>query len=506
MNHQSMLMDLPSLDEIKQELARRRLIDMIGYTKQDYLVGHFHQQLADRLDIFLERVVRKESPRLIVEAPPRHGKSEEVSRRFPAYALGKYPDLAIIATSYGADLASSINRDVQRIIDSPEYHAVFPDTMLWGSNVRTVADGSYLRNSDIFEVVNHAGIYKSSGVGGGIVGRGMDIGIIDDPIKDAEEAYSQTVRDKIWDWYTSTFYTRLMPGGGIMIIMTRWHEDDLVGRILEQAKLEGEHWDIVRFPAIAEEDEYYNGQLVRRIGEALHPERYSLEHLERIRKAVGERVWNALYQQRPSVREGEIFKAKNWQYLTPIKPLNMLSEQERKEYFTGLGITRVIQRWDTAIGGKRQNDFNACTTLGIAPSRYYVIEVFQDRMQYPELKRMMQLKYDQWKPYRVAVEGGGSASGVATVQDLKKTVRIPIVDVPTVSDKVFRGQMVSPHQEAGLVYLFTGEPWVARFVENATAFPNVKHDDDMDSFIGAMEDALGGAKGLIITPQMLARL
>jgi predicted phage terminase large subunit-like protein len=488
--------------ELLDEKARR---SMEAFTRaavaRGYLMGWVHQEICKELDQFLADVVALKSPRLILEAPPRHGKTELASRLFPAYGLGRYPDLSFIATSYGGDLASSINRDIQRIMDADAYRAIFPGSRLNGENIRTVADGSWLRNSDIFEIVDRAGVYKSSGVGGGITGRGMHVGIIDDPIKDAEEAYSQTVRDKIWEWYTSTFYTRLMPGGGILIILTRWHEDDLVGRILEQAKNNGEQWRVVRYPALAEENELH-----RKIGEPLHPQRYSLEHLERIRRAVGERVWNSLYQQRPSVREGSIFKSKNWQYVAPPKPLTQMTHAERKSYFSALGIRKVIQRWDTAIGAKKQNDLNACTTLGIADSRYYVIDVFQERMEYPELKRRVQLKYDQWTPNAVIVEGGGSASGVATVQSLKAESRIPIRDVPTCTDKVLRAELVSPNQESGLVYLFTGEPWVAKFVESCTAFPNIKHDDDVDSFVGAMEEALGGSKGLNISSELLARL
>lgn len=508
----SAALELPrwlTADLVGAELARRSMEDFVPYMRGPaYLMNWFHRRVCAELDEFLEAVARRESPRLILEAPPRHGKSELASRLFPAHALGRYPDLSIIATSYGSELASQMNRDVQRVIDSDEYRRVFPGTTLWGKNIRSVADGSYLRNSDIFEVVGRRGVYKSSGVGGGVTGMGMHIGVCDDPTKDAEEAYSQTVRDKVWDWFTSTFYTRLMPGGGILVIMTRWHEDDLVGRILAQAKEQGEQWRVVRFPAIAEEDELGpDGAVLRREGEALHPERYSLDYLERVRRTVGERVWNSLYQQRPSAREGAYFKRENWKYVRHPRALEeMAASGELGSYLRGLGVRRVVQRWDTAIGGKKQNDLNACTTLAIADHRYYVLEVFQERMRYPELKRTVQQKHDQWKANKVVVEGGGSASGEATVDDLKRETRLPIVAVPTLKDKEYRADLVSPSQEAGLVYLPEGAPWVARFVENAANFPGVKNDDDVDSFIGAMEEALGGSRTLNITTEFLDRI
>ena len=500
-----------SSSDFTRALAKRRLIDFITYTKPDYLAGWFHHRLAKCLDKFLQDVIDKKSPRLIIMAPPRHGKTEEVSRRFPAFALGKYPDLTFIATSYASDLASSINRDVQRIIDAPEYHELFPGTTLFGKNIRTVADGSYLRNSDIFEIVNHKGVYKSAGVGSGVTGRGGEILLIDDPIKDAAEAHSDTVRRGIWEWYTSTLYTRCMPGGGILLIMTRWHGDDLAGRLLDNMKRGGEQWEVVKFPAIAEEDEFdEDGKLLRKEGEALHSERYTLEMLERIKSGtsdepgVGSKVWASLYQQRPSAAEGNIFKRENWGWFKPFKALGTMTVDERKNLFTTLGITNVIQSWDTALGGKKQNDYTACTTLGIAKNHYYVLEVWKDRLEFPEVRRVVQLLYDKWKPSKVYVEGGGSASGKATVQSMRRDSRVPLFESVRATDKVLRADTVSPTQEAKLILLPEGEIWVADFVESASNFPNVKNDDDVDSFIGAMEEAIGNSGPMQITDELLA--
>lgn len=193
----------------RRELTRRRFIDFIQYLSPAYQAGWVHRELAAALERFLDGVVNKRSPRLMVFMPPRHGKSEQVSRYFPAWAFGRYPDLSMIAASYAADLIGRMNRDVQRIIDSPMYGQIFEGIGLSGKNVRTSAHGSFLRNSDMFEIVGHKGIYRSAGVGGGITGMGADILNIDDPVKDFQEAQSPTIRQAVWDWYTSTAYTRL---------------------------------------------------------------------------------------------------------------------------------------------------------------------------------------------------------------------------------------------------------------------------------------------------------
>jgi predicted phage terminase large subunit-like protein len=489
------------------------------FTRKGYKAGFFHKKMGKVLEKFLEDVIAEKSPRLIIIAPPRHGKSEEASRCFPAFALGKYPDVDIIATSYASDLASSINRDIQRIIDSPEYHELFPDTTLWGTNIRTVADGSYLRNSDIFEIVDHKGVYKSAGVGAGVTGRGARIILVDDPVKDAAEAGSETIRQGIWDWFTSTLYTRLMPGGGIIIIMTRWHEDDLVGRILANMKIGGEHYDVFHFPAIAEHDEVdeETGELYRKTGEALHPERYPLKALERIKlgtsdkPGVGSKVWASLYQGHPAAAEGNLFKIDNWGWHKLLyKRYSDMTQRERRELHIQLEINTITQTWDTALGIKKQNDYSACVTLGIAKNRFYVLDVWKDRLQFPDVKRQVELQFDAWAIVnKVNVEGGGSASGKATVQAVQRDSRVPIFEVIHATDKVLRADTITPYHEGKMIYFLEGphgekEAWQSDFIEQCSNFPNAKHDDDVDAFIGAMEDATGGEGPIEISDELLA--
>jgi len=240
----------------------------------------------DKLQLFAEGKIKK----LMVFMPPQHGKSELVSRRLPAYLLGLKPTAKIIGCSYSADLASSFNRDVQRIIDSQEYKNIFPNTRLNSSNART--SGTFLRNADIFEVVGHKGFYKSCGIGGSLTGTPADIGIIDDPIKDAMEADSLTYRARAWEWFTNVFLTRLHNDSQILVTQTRWNEDDLSGRIL--SNMQG--WEVLSLPAINEHGRTDHDP--REVGQALWPERHSLERITEIRQS-NPRAFHALYQQDP---------------------------------------------------------------------------------------------------------------------------------------------------------------------------------------------------------------
>ncbi len=296
MNLSSSKKSLPNSKEVSKYLARLDFREFVQYTKPDYQFNWHHDLLIDYLQDFAEGKIKK----LMVFMPPQHGKSELTSRRLPAYLLGIKPKLKLIGCSYSASLAASFNRDVQRIIDSEEYHDIFPDTYLNSSNVRTAALGSYLRNADMFETVAHRGFYKSVGVGGSLTGTPADIGIIDDPVKDAMEAESQTYRARVWDWFTQVFLTRLHNESQIIITQTRWNLDDLSGRILK-AMNNDSSWTVLSLPAICEGS--VNDNDPRAIGQALWEEKHSLKRLNEI-KAANPRAFHALYQQDPKPFEG----------------------------------------------------------------------------------------------------------------------------------------------------------------------------------------------------------
>jgi len=273
---------LKALDpkEVKKELARRHLIDFIKYTKPDYFVNWHHRVICE----YYERWAFGDIDRLMLFMPPQNGKTEIVSRRGPAWIFGKNPDAKFISCSYGASLASSINRDVQRVIDSDAYREVFSETILSGKSVRTVTAGSsYLRNTEVFEIVDHTGRYYCAGRGGGISGHPMTHGNIDDILKGREEAESKSVLDKTWEWFNGDFYSRQGKNAKILITATRWNEEDLPGKLLKLAKEDSNapQWTVLNFPAIAEDPipEYDP----RKAGEPLWPDKYPLSHLLQVR-------------------------------------------------------------------------------------------------------------------------------------------------------------------------------------------------------------------------------
>jgi len=282
------LKNLPK-STLHEELARRKLKHFVTWTKQDYQVNWHHEVLMEKLDAF----ARGEVKNLMVFMPPQHGKSEITTRRFPAWILGKDPNKKIVICSYTATLSSKFNRDIQRIIDRKDYNGIFPDTTLIESAMMKKPDRSYFRNLEQFEIVNHEGFVLTVGVGGALTGLPADIGIIDDPFKNREEAASPTVREKVYSWYTDVFKTRLHNDSQQLFIMTRWHPQDLAGRILQE---EPEEWEVMSFEAIkTRENGHYDP---RKDGEVLWPERHSKERIEHIREK-NPVTFDSLYQQDP---------------------------------------------------------------------------------------------------------------------------------------------------------------------------------------------------------------
>lgn len=454
--------------DLLNQLARSSLTGFIWRTLPSYKMGWVHEEICNALDRFLAAVVDKKSPRLMLTLPPRHGKTEVASRRFPAYALGRYPDLSIIATSYSADLASRNNRDVQRIIDEPVYHAVFPNTQIWGRNVRTATTGAYIRNSDIFEIVGHKGVYRSSGVGGGITGMGADILIIDDPFKDRAEADSSTIRGNVWDWYTSTAYTRLSPGGGVIVINTRWNMDDLSGRLLEaQTSGEGDSWRVINFPAIAEFDELH-----RKAGEPLHPERYPLEQLLAIKQTIGSRDWEALYQQHPVPDGGAIFKDE-WLSSRWVR----LPDMQQK-----------IISWDMTFKDGTKNDYVVGQVWGRKDADYYLIDQLRGRWGFTEtLAKFKELYAKHQDASRILVED--KANGPAVIDTLKHEIA-KIIPIEPDGSKEARAHAVTAMFESGNVHIPADGiyPWVKEYVSELLQFPSGAHDDQVDATTQALRD------------------
>lgn len=287
----------------RAELARRNLLDFVMCVKPGYDPNWHHALLCHKLKDFADGKTR----RLMVFMPPQHGKSELVSRNLPAWILGRNPKTKIVLGSYSSTLASSFNRDCQRIIDSEAYREIFPKTFLSESNIVTIA-GNWLRNSEIFETVGHGGFLKTVGVGGSLTGTPADIAIIDDPVKDSIEAQSPVTQQRIWEWYNDVLFTRTHNKSGILITQTRWDVNDLSGKLLKAMEDgTGERWEVLCLPAINETGPTDIDP--REVGEALWPERHSAEKMHQIKKQ-SIRTFESLFQQNPSPVKagGEFYK------------------------------------------------------------------------------------------------------------------------------------------------------------------------------------------------------
>lgn len=430
-----------------------------------YLMGWAHRRVCDALDWFLAEVDAGNSPRLMIAMPPRHGKSELASRLFPAFALGRRPDLSVIAASYGASLALRMSRDVQRIMDSEAYRSVFPKTRL----ARRTGPAAR-RAADMFEIEGRRGSYRAAGVGGSVTGMGGDVLIVDDAFKDRASADSAATRRRVWEWYGSTLYTRLSPGGGVLLVNTRWREDDLAGRLMAaEAAGRGDAWRKLVFPAVAETDEPW-----RRAGEALHPERFPLERLRRIRAAVGEREWAALYQQRPAPEGGAVFRSTWFRRWRP---------EDLPPRWDAMTIS-----WDMSFVGAADADFAVGQVWARSGGNFYLLDQVRRRMGFSETAAALTALCRKWPDaFRVLVED--KANGPAVIDALKS--RIPgLTPVRPDGGKVARANAVTPLLESGNVWFPPDElaPWIGDMLAELTAFPDGAHDDQVDAMTQALRD------------------
>jgi predicted phage terminase large subunit-like protein len=295
------------------------------------------------------------------------------------------------------------------------------------------------------------GSYYAVGIGGGLTGRGFDLGIIDDPTKDAEEAQSANIREKVWEWYRTVFRTRAAPGAAVIVVMTRWHHDDLVGRLLRLAAEDpqADQWEVLHLKAITD-------------GQALWPERYPIEALEGIRTTIGSLAFASLYQGEPEIEGGNIVRREWWRYYRELPK-----------------CTRIIHSWDTAFKGGKTDDWSVCTVWGESETGYHLIDLWRGRVEFPELKRQVVALNDRDRPAAIIVKD--AASGQSLIQELRRGTRLPVLPVRPDRDKVRRLTAVTPLIEAGRVLLPERAPWLADYVDEMSAFPNGEHDDQVDS-------------------------
>jgi predicted phage terminase large subunit-like protein len=422
----------------------------------------FHNWHNELIASKLEACRRGDITRLIVNVPPRSLKSHAAAVAFPALVLGHNPSAQIICASYGQDLANKLSLDCRTLMTSEWYRGLFPTRL--APQKQSVQEFLTTQN----------GFRLATSVGGVLTGRGADFIIIDDPLK-PDEALSETQRNAVNDWFDHTLYSRLndKKNGRIIIIMQRLHEDDLVGHVLEQ-----EDWELVRLPAIAEEDEthliespYGSRTVYRKAGEALHPEREPLAVLDHLRRTIGEYNFAGQYQQQPAPLGGGMVKAEWFKTYVP-------GEEPSK-------FDMVFQSWDTANKSTELSDFSVCTTWGRKNKKFYLLHVLRQRMDYPDLKRAVRSQADRFRPSVTLIED--KASGTQLIQELIREGVHGVTRYDPSMEKIMRLHSVTSMIENGFVYLPTEADWLDVYIHELTVFPHGKHDDQADSTSQALD-------------------
>lgn len=444
-----------SMEELERRIAEEKYFIDLEESKTDYsrYVEFVHEGIyrhGRHTRLICEKLMEIEAgeiDRLMIFLPPRHSKSMTVTETFPSWFIGRDKNRRVIEVSYGDDLAVQFGFANKQKVENCG--------SIFGMEI---ADGNEAKAN--WGIKGARGGMISVGIGGPITGKGADLLLIDDPHKNAEEAESETQRNKIWNEYQKTLLTRLQPGGKIILIMTRWHEDDLAGRILKNE----DGWTIINLPCIAEE----NDLLGREIGEPLWPEfGFDNKWAEKKKRDVGSRTWNALYQQRPSSAEGDLLKRSWWKYYSALPQM----------------VTKLISV-DATFKDKETSDFVCIQVWGKAGPNMYLIDLVNARMDFPTtLQAIISMKAKRPDARQILIED--KANGSAIIQVLRTKIG-GIIAVEPQGGKVARVNAISPHIESGNVYLPQFAPWTHDFVEQCATFPNGKYDDMVDAMSQAL--------------------
>lgn len=434
-------------------LAHNNLLAYVRLQFPGYRIGGHHRKIADAL----MAVERGEINRLILQAPPRHGKSMLTSEYFPAWFLGRNPEKYIITATYGQDLADDFGRKVRNQLRGGEHRATFPACVLSDDSQSASRFGT-----------EQGGAYFALGAGAPATGRGAHLLVIDDPIKGREEADSETYRKRLKEWYASVAYTRLMPGGAIIIMATRWHDDDLTGWVLSEHA--HEDWTVIDLPAINDQ------------GAALWPEQYDLEALERIKRTLGQREWQALYMQRPAPDTGDYFK-RDW--------FNSYERAPKHLRIYGASDYAV-----TADGG----DFTEHGVFGLDPEGdLYLLDWWSGQTSSDVWIETQLDLIDKWKPQCWTGESGPIRRSVEPFLKRRMRERRSLCSLewlPSISDKPTRARPFQAMASSGMVYLPTKKDWAQRLLRQLLTFPVGVFDDAVDvcSLIGRYLDQMRDAR------------
>ena len=412
-------------------------------------------------------IERGEIDRLMIFQPPRSGKSMLTSEFMPPWFIGRHPDKRVILASYGAHLASNWGRKSRDVLET------------YGPQFFDVHVAPQSKAADHWNVAGEPGGMNTAGVGGPITGFGADLLIIDDPLKDAEEAGSEVIRSKQIDWWQAVARTRLMAGGAVVLMQTRWHEEDLAGWLLEDMRHGGDQWEVLSLPAIAEE----NDQLGRDVGEALWPSKFPLADLERTKRALGGYYWAALYQQRPVPAGGAVFKRHDFRYFTehPESDLFIMrGSQGEEDKSVGRSYCYRFVTIDPAFSEKQTADYTAIGLWGVTPWKdLLLLDVARIRFDVENLPAAIHRYWELWHPNDIRIESKSVGTRVINALVMQG---LPIIPVDADTDKVTRALSAVPRYECHAVFHRSGGDYVYDYEREILHFPSGAHDDQVDMF------------------------
>lgn len=436
-------------DALVREKAQGNFMAFVKEMWPGFIHGRHHALMAKKF----EEIAQGKLKRLIINMPPRHTKSEFASNMLPAWFLGNFPGKKVIQCSNTAELAVGFGRKVRNLVDSEQYAKIFPNVSLRSDSK---AAGRW--------ATNHGGDYFAIGVGGTVTGKGADLLIIDDPHSEQEARLAQgdpTVFDSVYEWYTSGPRQRLQPGGAIIVVMTRWSDKDLTGKVL---KNDNQDWEVIELPAIMPS------------GNPLWPEFWSLDELSALKEELPPFKWNAQYQQKPTGEEGAIVKRDWW---------------KRWESNRAPRCEFIIQSWDTAFTKSQRADYSACTTWGVFylnedenDVNIILLDALKEKWEFPELKDNAKRMYDEWEPDACIIEA--KAAGAPLIFELRR-MGVMVSDYTPVrgNDKFVRLNSVTDLFRSGKVWA-PETRWADELIEEMARFPNAEHDDLTDSATQAL--------------------